>query len=206
MGQTVPVQLKLLRVGPYVHAVAGDIDGQVPDDPHAPSAGAVLQRPPLAKEKELHPFPEGNILPQGPPRPFQRQRLPIAQGRLPVLPGRAAVGALQRHKQSVILQPEGVVLTKNSKLRRRRGQQPGTGLAQHRVAPLVQKAVVHRQRLRAPIQRHILLRPQQAVRGQIVQIDQIGVSRKGGKALVGGIAKAGGTDGQQLPVGLSRRL
>ena len=57
--------------------------------------------------------------------PGQRSGIPRPVLPGPVGPALHLVFGLKGHVQGVILQPEGVVLTKNSKLRRRRGQQPG---------------------------------------------------------------------------------
>ena len=40
---------------------------------------------------------------------------------------------------------------------------------------------------------------------QVVQVDEVGIPGKGRKGLVGGVAKAGGTDREDLPIGLPRR-
>lgn len=45
---------------------------------------------------------------------------------------------------------------------------------------------------------------QKTVGKQQARVDEIGVCRKGGKALVGAVAVASGADGQNLPVALAR--
>ena len=60
-GQQVFVQLELLGVGPYVHAVAGDVDGQIPDDGHPPGVGVLPEGEPLAEEEVLNRLPEVDV-------------------------------------------------------------------------------------------------------------------------------------------------
>ena len=111
---------------------------------------------------------------------------------------------LQGHEQGVIVQP-GRGLAEHFVLTGRIGQQTAGRLFQHRVPGDVHQAIIHALRVAAPVQALVFVRLQQPVRRQIVQVDEIGVAGKGGEGLVGGVAVAGGTDGQDLPVGLSRR-
>ena len=205
-GPPVLVQLELLRVGPHVHAVGGDIDGQVPDDPDAFPIGVFLECLPLAEKEVLHPTPEGQIGGQGPAHPVECHPVPVLNGRFPVGPGFSAVGLLHSHKEGVVLQPEGIFLAEGPVIRGRCGQQRLAGLPQHRIAVLIQFAVIHPLGVAPPVQSLIVRPVQQAVGRQVVQINEVGVTGKGGKALIGGISIAGGTDGQDLPQGLARRL
>ena len=75
--------------------------------------------------------------------------------------------------------------------------------AEHFVAAGVEGAVVHFQRVFAPLFCLELGRGEQALSLEGVKVDEIGVARKGGAALVGAVAVAGGAQGQDLPDGLA---
>ena len=110
---------------------------------------------------------------------------------------------LQRHKERVVLQPVLFRRTKAEKVLPPLLQKPAARFAQHRIARLIQQAVVHPGRVVSP-GKPLIFRPlQQALPRQHVQVDKIGVSGKGGKGLIGRVPKAGWTDGQQLPAALS---
>ena len=78
------------------------------------------------------------------------------------------------------------------------------GGAQHLIAAGVESAVVHRKWVIAPLFRLELGGGQQAVGLESVEVDEVGVARKGRAALVGAVAVAGGAEGQQLPDVLAR--
>ena len=204
-GPHVPVQLELSGPGPHVGGVAGDIDGQVPDKADAQAVGVVLQGGPLAEEEVLDPLPEVHRVRQAGPGGVHGGRLPPAEGIGPLLPGAAAVFLLQRHEEGVVRQPGPVAGEEVPVVRRGRLQQPLDRPAQHAVPLAVEEAEVHLPGVVPPGQGGVLLPLQQAVRRQIVQIDEVGIAREGGKALIGRVAEAGRPDGQDLPPGLSRR-
>jgi hypothetical protein len=80
------------------------------------------------------------------------------------------------------------------------GLAPGRiGGAQHLVAAGVQGAVVHLLRVIAPGLCLELGCREQAFFLQGIKVDEVGVARKGGAALIGAVAVAGGAQGQQLP-------
>ena len=80
----------------------------------------------------------------------------------------------------------------------------GVSGAQHLIAAGVESAVVHRKRVITPLFRLELGGGQQAVGLESVEVDEVGVARKGRAALVGAVAVAGGAEGQQLPDVLAR--
>ena len=82
-------------------------------------------------------------------------------------------------------------------------QAPSGGLLQQRKAVGIQGTVVHPVGLRAPGLGGDLLPGQQPLLRQQFQVDEVGVARIGGKALVGGVSVARGAQGQHLPPGLS---
>ena len=165
----------------------------------------MFQCPPLGKKQVLHRLPEADGPGTAGAGGVQGRRVPAAQGRLPLGPGTAAVFILQGHEQGVVRQPEGVFGTEISIGRGGRLQQTAAGFAQHLPPFAVEGAVVHPVRGAFPVDVRVFLPLQQAVGRQQVQVDEIGVARKGGEGLVGAVPVAGGTDGQDLPVSLSRR-
>ena len=107
---------------------------------------------------------------------------------------------LAGHVQSVILQPAAVFLPESGHLLRVAPPAPLLRQRQHLESALVDLAVVHVSRLGAPLALGHLALFQQPVVDQHVQIDEVGVSGKGGKALIGRIPVAGGAKGQHLPI------
>ena len=106
---------------------------------------------------------------------------------------------LDCHEQCVVLQPELLLSAEPAVLFRGGGKEPVRCFFQQGRTLPVQGAVVHpAHRLR----RRDLFRGQQTLLGKDPEIDEVGVACKGGKTLVGTVAVAGGTNGQDLPVGL----
>ena len=79
------------------------------------------------------------------------------------------------------------------------------GRPQQAVAAVVQRAVVDAAGVGPEIGPLQLALGQQALFPQGLQVDEIGVARKGRTALVGAVPIAGGAQGQDLPDGLARR-
>ena len=132
-----------------------------------------------------------------------------AVGLVPLHPVLHAVGHFQSHVQGIILQPclvaqgEGIVVIREviaATVQALAGLAPGRiGGAQHLVAAGVQGAVVHLLRVIAPGLCLELGCREQAFFLQGIKVDEVGVARKGGAALIGAVAVAGGAQGQQLP-------
>ena len=113
---------------------------------------------------------------------------------------------LQGGIEGEILQPFPAVQAKGGELLGERGKlglfQPLPGQSEHLLPPLKQQAVIHGGRVASPVAAD-LVRREQAFLFQQVQVDEIGVARLGGQALIGRIAVAGGAQGQQLPPALA---
>ena len=92
------VQLELLWLVPYIHAVQRNVDGQIPDDLDIFRICVIFQRLPLAEKQILHRLPKGNVLGVLLAGGLYGVRLTAAQGFLPLLPASPAVGVLQCHK------------------------------------------------------------------------------------------------------------
>ncbi len=203
-GQSVLVQLELLRGGPYVGAVPCGINGQIANHRDSQAVDIPLERPPLAEKEVLDPLPEIRF-------PLQLlsdggQDLRSAQAQLlrPLEPGRAAVTVLQGHKQGVILQPVPLFPAEVLKVRGTVGQKPAARFAQDGVAGGIHQAVVNPFRTASPVDALIFLPFQQPFPFQLVQVDKVGVPGKGGEGLIGGIPVTGGADRQNLPARLAR--
>ena len=210
-GLALSVCLKQLTARPGVSGVGGDINGNIAHDGDALLLGVGVQGAPLAVKLILQERPELDL-----PGVFglefsQRLRLTHAQGAGPLLPVHHAVGLLDGHVQAVVGQPvaaqklEAVPVVGVGRLvagHRALFQEVRVGFAQHSEALFVEGAVVHMSRVAAPVDSSVVLFGQQAVGGQQVQINKVGVAREGGAALVRAVGVAGGADGQNLPDGL----
>ncbi len=203
-GDALVVQLEKLRLRPYIGAVHRHIDGQVADHLNVQAVQVVPQRRPLLEEQELDVDEQLHILPQLCAVFLQHlRRFPQAQCLIgPLRPRLHAEVPLAGHVEGIILQPAAVLLPES-------GHGLGVTLpatlfggSQHLEAALIDLAVVHIARLSAPLTLGDLALFQQTVGHQHVQIDEVGISGEGGKALVGGVAVAGGAKRQHLPIAL----
>ena len=131
----------------------------------------------------------------------QSVRLPQTQSFRPVQPGLAAQGVFQRHEQGVVLQPAPVLLYKGfvGFIRRK----PLKRQPQH-VHPVgVHGTKIYPLRVISPGNVLNFLFFQQSFVHQGVQVDEIVAARAGAQGLVGGVAVARGSQGQDLPAPLS---
>ena len=200
------VQLEFLRGAPDVGGVRGGVDGQVPDEGDPVGVGEVPEGGPLAEEEVLGGPVDGKLRRELRLGGVQCGGMAEPKGILPVPPGSAAALGFQGGEEGVILQPEGVFPAEGGIVRRRGGEQPLRGLAQDSPALAVEEGVVHPAGILAPGEGLVVLRRQEAIRPQEVQVDEVGVPGIGGEGLVGRVAEAGLAQGQDLPVGLARRL
>ena len=121
----------------------------------------------------------------------------------PFLPGLHAEMPLEGHEQGVVRQPGGIFLRKG---RYRFGVPLAAAirrLFQQVQTVFVELAVIHMAGVLSPVPVTDLLLRQKPILDQQIQINEIGIARIGGKTLVGGIAVAGGTEGEHLPVPLT---
>ena len=213
-GMTLRVSLEQLPACPEVGRIRRHVDGNVAHDLHALFGGVGVQGAPLLVELVLQEGPEFQIGGVGGAELLQRGRLPHAQPLRPLLPVLHAVFLLDGHVQAVIRQPcvrqkaEPIPVVPVGGVVPRHGtlfQKVLIGHAQHRKALVVDGAVVHLVGVAAPVQCGVIGLFQKPVRRQQIQIDEIGVARKGGTALVGTVGVAGGGHRQNLPDALPRR-
>ena len=203
------IQLEQLAAHPGIHRVGRDIDGDIAQDLHTLVVGILLHSLPLGAELVLYKLPEADLFLVFGSKGGQRSLVPQAVGALPLHPVLHAVGHFQSHVQGIILQPclvaqgEGIVVIREviaAAVQALAGLSPGRiGGAQHLVAAGVQGAVVHLLRVIAPGLCLELGCREQAFFLQGIKVDEVGVARKGGAALIGAVAVAGGAQGQQLP-------
>ena len=199
------VQLKAPGIRPHVGGIHGHIDGQIADHAHALFLGIGPQRLPLPEEEVLHISEELHITGKLPPvalhRPVPAQADVLI---LPLRPGPHTEMALQGHEQSVVRQPVRVFLRKGFHLVSVPLPAPVLGRLQQLEAVFIDFPVIHPGRVIPPVQRQFRLF-QEAILTEKIQVHKIGISRIGGKALVGRVPIAGGPHRQQLPPGLAGR-
>ena len=208
------VQLKQGPAHPGIHRIGGDVDGDIAQNFHALGVGVGLDLFPLEGKLVLQKFPEADLLLLLGPERCQSARVPQAVLPGPLGPALHLMRGLEGHVEGVILQPalvgqrEGVVIVREimgAAVPAGALFAPGRiGGAQNFIAAGVEGAVIHLQRVLAPIFRPELGGGEQTVRLQGVKVDEIRVARKGGAALVGAVAVAGGAQRQDLPDLLAR--
>ena len=203
-GKALLIQLEHLRGRPGVGGVQRDIDGHIPDDADAQAVDIFFQLAPLLVEKELDIGKQLDVRFQLLPGLFQGLGFAQAQGLRPLRPGLHVILALQGHEQGVIRQPLFVLFLKG--LYGLPVPLPAAffGGCQDLVAVLVELAVIHISGVAAPIPVLHVLGREKTVGDQEIQVDIIGIAREGGKALIGRVSVAGGTQREHLPVRLAR--
>jgi hypothetical protein len=112
------------------------------------------------------------------------------------------MGILEGHKESIVRKPESVVPAEGGKFRRIPVAASGKGLSKEVPPGMIQKSVVHRSRIFRNLAPALFF-CQKALPDQLIQIDIIWVSRKGGKGLIGRVPVACGAQGKDLPEALA---
>ena len=110
---------------------------------------------------------------------------------------------LDRHIEAVVLQPDGVFRAERPVGGGIRVAAAPEGGVQHGEAVPVDPGVVDRGGVVPPAAGGDLRPGQQPLPLEQVEVDEIGVAREGGKALVGAVAIAGRPERQHLPVALA---
>ena len=193
------VGLEEFRPGPEVAGVRADVDGNVAHQPHAMGVGVGFQGVPLGVEEELYGLVVAHLVGEAGFGLGQRLGLAAAQVVRPIGEACLILLRLDGHKEGVIVQPEALRFAESFILRRGGSQQADGGFVQHGGPLGVERAVIHTAH---GLRGGDFLRRQQARFGEKTVINEIGVARKSGKALVRAVAVAGGADGQNLPIGL----
>ena len=200
MGQVhLSIGLEQLRVSPQVAGIRADVDGDITHQQDTLAVGIGFQCVPLGIEEELHCLVVADLVSQPCFCGGNDLRLPAAQGVRPVGKACLPLLCLYGHEQGVVLQPEALCCAEGFVSRGGGSQQPVGGLFQQHRALVVQRTVVNgAHRLRGGD----LFSSQITICRQQTEINKVGVSGKGGKALVGAVAIAGRADGQDLPISL----
>ena len=102
----------------------------------------------------------------------------------PLVPALAAEEILQSHEQGIILKPPFILADKAMEIAILVNIAALIGLAEQRIAPLVQLRVVNIISLFAKIHSGSFLCGQQSLTGKPVQADEVWIACKGGKGLV----------------------
>ena len=202
------IQLEELGMDPDIRAVRRYINRDIAYDPNVPFIGVFLDCFPLAEEIVLQVFVELNI--------EVKMFVIVIQGEAPAhadilgpfLMGDISEEVLQGHEQGVIIQPPGVVRAELNKIRMRAEIGPVVGGPEQFYTVLIHLVVVNGGGIAAPVDLVAFLLRQGAVVNEGLQIYIVGIARKGGISLVGritGLPVSGGTEGKDLPAGLSRR-
>ena len=194
------VELEPLGLGPDVGGVEGDVDGKVADDADVLRACVGAQALPLPEEEVLDVDVEVDLVGEGLAVGVEGAGLAHADGGVvPLDPRPHAEVALDGHEQGVVLDPRGVLGAEARDLLGVAGEAPLEGAAQDLGAARVELGVVDAGGVVAPVGGVDLVLGEQAVGHELVEVDQVGVAREGRGALVGGVAEARGTHGQELP-------
>ena len=197
------VQLEQLGIAPNLAGVQGHINGHIPQNGNALLFGVLPQGVPLAVELVLDKLVEVQLFSQALANLPQGFRLPVLEGFLPPVPGKALEFVLQGHIQGVIPQPVGVLPAECLVVPIR--PEPGVGQGQHLPPGPVQKAEVCPAGVLPPGKALRLSRLQKSLLLEGGQVNEIFVAGKGGAGLVGRIPVARGGQRQNLPEALPRR-
>ena len=197
-GHAVFIELEQLRIGPGIRAVQGHIDGDVSYDTDPPVIGILFQFFPLDLKTVLLETVKTDLLRQFPPGPVQSFRIPGLQFLRPFLPGPLSLTALDRHIQTVILQPVRVFIFKFQEFLCL--TEAGKGLPKNRKTCFVNSPVVHIAGFLPAVRLPALLLGEQSLLPEGIQIYIVRIPGEGGERLIGRISVAGGPQGQDLPV------
>ena len=201
-GHIVLIQLKKFRIGPGIRAVKGHIDRNVPHNTDALLVGISLQCFPLGSKQVLLELIETDLLRQFFPVFFQSPWLSQADVLIPFHPAHILKMALHCHVQGIIRQPVLILLCKLQivlLLQQAVLSRPFVGNAQKFESGEPDFLIIHIGGIAAVVHGLALLLRQITLPDQCLQINIVGIARKGGERLIRGIPIAGGPQGQNLP-------
>ena len=107
---------------------------------------------------------------------------------------------LQGHEEGIVLEPILLALDELVKGPVGHPQEAFVSFVQNRPPVFIQNAIIHPVLLSAPGDRLHLLPAEKALIHQELQVNEVVISSKSGKGLIGGIPIACGAEGQDLPV------
>ena len=168
--------------------------------------GVVLELFPLEVEDILKKDVVIDLVTQ-PVRPVAQRVVPVHADVLlrPLGPGQHVKVLLDGHVEGVVFHPT-VILAEGLDLVVELIPAALEGQAQERGALLMDRLVIHLLGIVAPAGLVDLFGLEQLVLGQQIQVNVIGIARKGGVGGVGAVTRAGGDEGEKLPVTLARRF
>ena len=194
------VQLKKLRLRPDVGRVCRGIKRHVANQLHTLLPAMRAQRVPLPVKQILQAGKKRRVLRQLPAGLLQRRGLSHTQRLVrPCEPGTHAEPPLQSHEQRIIRKPVPLLVLKAFNLCPPGLQAGGAGLLQHGKAAAVELSVIHQCRIVPPVDRLQRASLKQPLLCQQLQVDQIGVSGKAGKALIRRVSTARRPHRKHLP-------
>ena len=200
------IELEGFRMCPAVNAVEGYIEGNIADDLYLFFRRVGAEFPQLPVKDVLDKAEERNGLRAFCPDGLQGAGFTVTVRFFPVEPGFAFIFFLKSHIQGVILQPEGLFLQKSLKavcLLHAFLTETAERGPQYRQTVVIHGAVIHALLVGAEISVVTFIPCQQSFLDQILQTDEIRVSGESGNALIRGIAEAGRSKRQDLPVTLA---
>ena len=160
-----------------------------------------MQGVPLLEEQVLNKAEEGDLVLQLTPGLPDGVGVPEFQLFLPLVPGLAAEFVFQSHEQGKVREPAAVFFAEG--LVSVVGGEPAIGGPEHLQTVVVKQTEVRLLLGDVPADALQVLLRQKALLYQDIQVDEIVVAREGGAGLIGGIAEAGGRQGQDLPIALA---
>ena len=171
---------------PEIRAVRRYIDRNIADDPDSLRRGVVPQLFPLPRELKLQILIIADLILHLFRPGLYRLRFIVAYIRLPAAQSDPSVRFFDRHEEGVIAQPEFVFLFKGRELRRLLVAASLIGLPQKIPAPEVELAVVDFPAV-TEICGVALLLCQKSLCDQVLETDQVRISRESREGLIRGI-------------------
>ena len=198
------IKLEQLRIRPCIGAVKRHIDRNIADELYLPVIRIAFQLFPLNAEQILLELIELDLL---------RKLLAVFRKCLgftslnifiPFYPADIVEGYLDCHIQRIVIEPVGIVLDKHAERRFLRNLAVLPCLAQELEAALIDLSIIYILCIVTEVIAVALLLCQIAALYEIIGINEIGISRKGRKGLVGRVSVARRPQRENLPVTLSR--
>ena len=115
--QTVLVQKEKFRIGPCIRAVIGDKDRDIANNGDPLVMSIVTEFVPLPEEQELVERVADNGIGMLGTCLVHSGFFALSNSLIPIAPGAASVGFLDRHEQDVIIQPRGILRSEFFKFR-----------------------------------------------------------------------------------------
>ena len=197
------IKLEKLRICPGIGTVERHINRNVPDEADALLLRVGAECFPLTGEFILLELPEADLLPELRACGMECFRLAESQVLIPFAPASAFIFLFQCHEQRIVFEPVGIFLCKTIEVFILLFREPAIGGAQGFESAPVHLSVIDGGSFLPEIECIALLFFQESLLDQSLQIDEVRISRKGRKTLVGRIAEPRRSERQDLPVGLS---